>query len=225
MIKKFLLAGVAALALCSQANAVSFFNSQFDVTAVATVSDAPAGFDSQSGTALVSASADSIGATDVATAGAIGGPGVLTTSADVSAVSGIANAVATSHFLGSFLNTGPLALSIDFTPFSFASGSGLSTTSLFVLLTSDGVTLFNDFITGSRAFNFAAVAGTTGTLDLTLSSEVSGGFAAEGVGDASSAGQVSFTSPVPDPATWMLFVTGLGGLSVAIRRRQTRGRP
>lgn len=220
MNKKILIACLAALAFSTQASAVTFVDPQFDVTAIASTDGAP-GFDSQSsppsGTP-VSASADSVGTTDVATAGAFGGPGLLTTSADVTAATGIASAVATSHFSGSFLNAAQMGLDIDFSTIDFMVGSGTAATSLFVSLTSDGATLFADFVAGPWSFSYNPTAGTMSLLDLTLSSEVSGGFPSDS-GNASSFGQASFAvSAVPLPATWVLFLAGLG--PVLCRRKQ-----
>ena len=199
---------------------------QFDVTAVANTVDGPLGFDSQAGppAALpVAASADSTGTTDVATAGAFGGPGLLTTSADVSAAAGIANAVGTSHFMGSFVNPGPVSLSIELTPTDFSSGTGTAASSLFVSLTSGGSTLFADYVTGLWQFTYDPMAGSTSVLDLTLSSEVAAAFPQAGTGDASGFGLTTFgVSAVPEASTWLMFCVGLGvlGWTVTGTRRQ-----
>jgi hypothetical protein len=109
------LACVAALALCSEARAITFLTTQFD-----------------------------------------------------------ASAVATSHFFGTFLMSAaqPL-LVLDFTPTTFASGSGLASTSLFASLTAGATTLFAD-LTGPWTYGLAP--GITYSLDLTLSSGASAGF-------------------------------------------------
>ena len=224
MIKKALLACLAALAFASQANAVTFFNTQFDVTAIA-LSDGAPGFDSQSGppsATPVSASAASVGALDLATAGAIGAPGLLSTSADASSGGGIASSVATSHFSGSFLMSAlePL-LTIDFTSLNFGVGSGFGTTSLFVSLTSNGVVLFQDLVTGPSVLRYAIAPGGTNFLDLTLTSEASAGFP-QGLGDGSSFGQVSIASAVPLPAPWLLLLAGLGPIAAMKKKRASR---
>jgi hypothetical protein len=95
VIKRVLVGCLAAFAFSAQAVDIPFVNPQFDATAVA-AADGPAGFESQSGppSALpVVASAASLGTISVATAGAIGAPGFLTTSADVSGGGGIANSI------------------------------------------------------------------------------------------------------------------------------------
>jgi hypothetical protein len=218
VIKRVLTTVAIALACCSHAGAVTFTNSQFDVTALAVTSGTP-GFASQSGPPSptpVSASADSTSTTDVATAGAIGGPGLLTTSADATGGGGIANAVSTAHFSGSFLMSilEPV-LNVDFNPLDFAVGSGTSTTSLFITLTSGGKTLFDDLVSGPFSYNLGP--GATGVLDLVLTSEVSVGFP-EGVGNASSFGLVTIASAVPEPETALLFLIGVGALA-AVKRR------
>ena len=224
MTKKFLMACLVALAVSSEATAITFTSAQFDVTAVAVTSGVP-GFDAQSGPPAampVSASADSTGGTELATAGAIGAPGLLTTSADVSGGGGIGNAAASSHFLGSFIMsaTEPI-LNIAFNPLDFASGSGLSATSLFVLLSRDGVTLFEDVFSGPRSFSYNLGPGATGLLDLTLTSEVSTGFPGSGIGSAASFGMATITSAVPLPPTWLLLLVGLGPVA-AMKRRAGR---
>jgi hypothetical protein len=216
MTKRVLLACLAALAFCSEASAITFTSVQFDVTAVA-VTDGPVGFDQQSSppsSAPVAASADSVGTTDIATVGAIGALGFLTTSADVSGgSSGIANAVATSHFLGSFImGAGEPLLHLEFTPSSFAIGSGIADTSLFVSLTSDGTQLFQGFV-GPGQFNYVLAAAVTSVLDLTLASEASAGFPTQGFGNASSFGLVTVTSSpsvVPLPGAFAMFGGALG---------------
>ena len=82
------MAGLAALAISSEVQAITFLTTQFDVTALTTADGAVPALVTQSGPpapTLVTASADSIGPVNLAAAGAIGGPGLLTTSADASA--------------------------------------------------------------------------------------------------------------------------------------------
>ena len=226
MTKRVLMACLAALAFSSEADAITFSNVQFDVTAIA-VTDGVPGFDSQSSppsTAPVVASAGSVGTTDVATAGAIGGPGLLSTSADVSGGGGIANAVSTSHFSGSFIASAlePI-LTLDYSALNSALGSSSAATSLFVSLTSGSSTLFQGFITGGSLWGFAhnLAPGATGLLDLTLSSEVSAGFPMQGTGNASSFGLVTVAAAIPEPEIGFLLLIGLGTLA-AVRKRAVR---
>lgn len=215
------MACLAALALSSEAGAITFTNSQLDVTAIA-VTDGPVGFASQSSppsSAPVLASADSTGTTDVATAGAIAAAGLLTTSADVSAGGGITNSAATAHLLASFqTSVAEPNLYIAFNPVDFAVGSGNVSTSLFVAVTRGGVTLFQDVASGPWVFSSYFAPGTTSLLDLTLTSEATGGFPTQGMGNASSFGQVTITSAVPLPAPWLLLLAGLGPVAAAKRR-------
>lgn len=223
MTKRVLLACLAALALSAQAAPIAFLDAQFDVTAVA-LSDGAPGFDSQASPPLltpISASADSIGTTDLATAGAFGGPGLLLTSVDVAAAGGVASAVATSHFSGSFLNDRRVTLEIDFAQLSSSTGTGAGTTSLFVLLMSDGVTLFQDYVTDHWMFDYMPTLGTLSVLDLTLTSEVSAGFPTSGEGGATSFGQVTF-GRIPLPATAPLVLLALG-VMVRVRRGSQAG--
>ena len=224
MTKKVLIACLAAFAFASQADAVTFFNTQYDVTAIA-LSDGAPGFDSQSGppsATPVSASAASVGATDIATAGAIGAAGLLSASADASGGGGIASAVATSHFSGSFLMSAlePL-LAIDFTSLNFGTGSGLGASSLFVSLTSNGVVLFQDVLSSPSVLKWAIATGSTNFLDVTLTSEASAGFP-QGLGDGSSFGQVAITSAVPLPAPWLLLLAGLGPIAAMKKKRAAK---
>ena len=224
MSKRVLLACLAALALCTEARAITFLSTQFDVTAIATADGAAPGFDSQASppsATPISASADSVGAANLATAGAIGGPGLLTASADASAAGGIASSVGTAHFAGTFtMSAAEPSLHVTFDPTTFASGAGIGSSSLFLSLSMGATTLFADFITG--LFEYNLLPGTTYLLDLTLSSEASAGFPGAGPGDASAFGLTTFTSAVPLPAPWLLLLTGLGPLFVARRRAAAR---
>jgi hypothetical protein len=221
VIKRVLAGCLAAFAFSAQAVDIPFVNPQFDVTAIATA-DGPAGVDSQSSPPLavpVVASAASLGTVSVATAGAIGAPGFLTTSADVSGGGEIANSVGTSHFTGSFLmSAAEPILSIDFMAFTFAAGSGIASTSLFLSLTSGGVVLFNDFVSGPSVLTYFLAPGVTNLLDLTLTSEASAGFPEQGIGNASSFGQVAFASAVPEPGTGLLFLLGVGAIAAARKK-------
>lgn len=217
--RRVLLACLAALAFSSNAVAITFSNVQLDATAIALTPTGPPGIDSQSSppsVAPVSASAASVGAVDVATAGAIAGVGLLNTTADVSGGGATSSAVATAHFAASFLLTSAdPVLVIEFSPLTFVSGSGLGTTSLFISLTSGATTLFSDFVTGT----FSRYLGPgSGELDLVLTSEASAGFPQQGTGNGSSFGLVNVTSAVPLPAPWLLLLAGLGPLAAMKKR-------
>ena len=222
MIKRVLLASLAALAFCAEAEPINFFNTSFDVLAVATTSDGAAGVDANSSaTTLVSASAFSLGATDIATAGAIAGPGLLSTSADASSTSAFTNAASTASFSASFLTNGLLNLNLDLLFDDIELGTGSSDTSLYVELTSDGNTLFADYLSASRQFVYDLRGATSATLALTLSSQVAAGFPTAGVGDASAFGMVTFDGTIPLPGTTPLVLLGLG-MMVVVRKYQPR---
>lgn len=226
MNKRALMACLAALMFATRADAtISFFDVQYEANAITLTSDADAGFGTQSGTDLVSADAASVGLADIATAGAIAGPGLLSTSADVSAGS-IGSAVSTAYFGGSFVNGSGVNLNLDFTTLDLASGTGGASTTLFVSLKSDGVTLFEDYVTGPWSFSYTPTVGTTSILGLTLSSDVNAAFAGTGAGDASAFGLVSITGAVPEPSTYLMFALGLGGVAALrahARRKAARG--
>jgi hypothetical protein len=206
------------------ANAVPFSSVQYEATVVAMSSDGPLGLDSLSGTLgddAVSLSADSIGAADLATAGAIVAGGLLSTSVDVSA-NAISNAVATARFIGSFVNRGPVSLSLDFTALNLSSGTGEASTTLFVSLASNGVTLFSDYVQGPWQFAYTPLVGTTSLLDLTLSSDASAAHLAAGPGNASGFGQVSIAGAVPEASTWLMLSLGLGVVGAAGSRARRK---
>ena len=217
MVYRLLAAFLASFAI--SAHAVTFSSTQFNVDAVA-LSDAAPDFQSASSpTALVTASAASVANNNAATAGAIAGPFLFTTSADASATGGIASAVSTAHFLGSFVNAAHMLLGLDFLRTDVLSGTGGGSTTLFVTLKSGATTIFDDFITGSRAFDYLASVGSTSTLELTLSSDASAGFLGTGPGNSSSFGLVEITAPVPEPETYLLFAIGLAAIGAARRRK------
>lgn len=220
MIKRVLVASLAALAFCAQAAPIVFFNTQYNVAA-ATISGSVADADSHSsppdGLPLV-ASAVSEANFDIATAGAIAAAGLLSTSADVSSLDGLGSASSQSQFVGSFLNLDRVILNLGFfQPADFSEGSGAASTFLYVFLQSDGVTLFDDFITGDWTFEYNPVSGTTSVLELTLFSEASAGFLSNGAGGASTFGQVTFGGTVPVPATPLLVLVGLAAMGVVRR--------
>lgn len=220
--RRLVSACLMAMAVSAQAAPMTFIESQFNVTSLA-MGDAAAGFETLSSPpvlAPISASADSVGDLGIAVAGAIAGPGLLTTSADVSSTAGIANAVATANFFGSYLNEGRMKLNIDFTIANSSFASGDAVTSLFVMLVSDGITLFEDFVFGSWEFDYVAASGSIAELDLTLTSEAVTGLSAAGLGAAGAFGLVTFGGgTVPTPGTVVLLLAGLAGL-VVINRRQ-----
>lgn len=221
MIKRVLLASLAVLAFGVQAAPITFFNTQYNVAA-ATSSDSEAAFDSQSsppnGLPLIASAASVEANFDIATAGAFAGAGLLSTSADVSSLVGLGSASSQSQFVGSFLNLDQVSLNLAFfQPADFSAGSGAASTVLYVLLKSDGVTLFDDFITGDWNFEYKALEGTTSVLELTLFSEASAGYLSANAGDASTFGQVTFDGTVPLPATPLLVLVGLAAMGVVRR--------
>src|SRR5687767_11656744 len=99
MAKQLLFACLACLATTVQAAPVTFFNPQFATTAVASaqgVGDLQSDSSPSSALPLIS-SASAVGATDIATAGAIAAPGLLQTSTDANGIIDVASAVGESH--------------------------------------------------------------------------------------------------------------------------------
>lgn len=212
------------LAVGAHAQSLPFTSVQHESTVIALTSDGPPGMDIQSGplgSDGLALSTSSIGATDLATAGVVLAQDLLTTSADVSA-SAIGSAVASTRFVGSFVNGTAVSLSLDFSAFDFSSGSGSASTTLFVSLTSDGQTLFADFVTGPWHIAYNPVAGSTSVLDLTLASEVSAAFLGAEPGNASGLGMVSFVGTVPEASSWMMLGLGLALLTPMARHRRRR---
>jgi hypothetical protein len=221
VIKRVLLASLVALAFCAQAAPITFFNTQYNVAAATSsgsVADAESHSSPPDGLPLVASAASVEANLDIATAGAIAGAGLLSTSADVSSLDGFGSASSQSQFVGSFLNGNGVFLNLDFfQPADFSEGSGVASTFLYVLLKSDGATLFDDFITGDWNFKYNPAAGTTSVLELTLFSEASAGFLSAGAGGGSTFGQVTFDGTVPLPATHLLVLVGLAAMGVVRR--------
>jgi hypothetical protein len=221
--KRALVAFVAALVCSSAANAtLPYFGVYGEATAVAITSDGLPESVSQAGspaTDALTASAASVGAVDVATAGSIVAFDLLTTSADVSA-SDFGSAVSTARYAGVFVNPAVVDLGIQFTQLDSAGGTGAATTTLFVSLVSDGVSLFRDYVTSPTwSMSYTPVVGTVSLLEILLTSEANAAFLAPGAGGASAFGQVSV---VPEVSTWLMLSIGLGAVGAAARRRALR---
>jgi hypothetical protein len=219
VIQRILLAALATGALAAHAAPVSFYSSEYDGSAVALSDAAPDVENGGPSADSVSLSAVSVG-NDVATAGLFAGGGLMTTSADVTgATGGVVSAVSTSHYGGSFVSNGDIGFSFNYLASDSPSGTGSGDTTLFVTLTAGGQTLFSDYLTASKTFNFAAASGTTGTLDVTLTTEAYAGFPTSGLGADSGFGQVTFTSAVPEPQPALLLAGGLAAAGLFVRRR------
>ncbi len=214
------LAGLTVLAVNARAAVITFDNTQVEATAVAITGDGVPGFDQQqdSSGATVVAMADSVGS-DVATAGAIAGLGLLSTSADAAA-SQFGHAVSTARFGGAFGGSGTVNLWVDLLALDLASGSGAAATTLFISLVSDGVTLFEDFVQDSWSFSFLSTAGASHWLEVILSSEASAAAWLPGDGNASAFGQVTIAGSVPEAATLLLLAVALAALVVFSPRRR-----
>ena len=221
MNKRALLAFAAALVCSSAANAITYFGTHGEATAVAISADGLPESSSRSGSPAMDtliADAASVGTVDVATAGAIVGLDLLSTSADVSAGT-FGSAVSTARFSAAFVNTSFVDLGLLFTRNDTASGTGAATTTLFVSLVSDGVSLFRDFVQGtSWQMTYSPVVGTTSLLDVLLTSEANAAFLSAGDGGAAASGLVSV---VPEVSTWLMLSIGLGAVG-ALKSRARR---
>lgn len=227
MLQRALLICAFALTLGVDAGAVTFTSVTAEATAAATTSGAPE-FDTQTappGALPLVVSAVSVGGADVATAGAVTAPGLLTASADAAGAAGIASAVATASWAATFVGDALQPyLAVDFTSSSFLSGSGLGSATLYLTLVSGGVTLFQGLLDTSTSFSQFVAPGVAGSIDLLLTADASAGFP-QGLGNAAAFGQVAVVSAVPLPATWLLFLAGLGPLAAMRKRLAARGRP
>jgi hypothetical protein len=214
-----LVAFVAVLATSTAAHAIPYFGVHGEASAVAVSDGGVPETQTESGSPasdILSAEAASVGANDVATAGAIVGLDFLTTSADVSAGS-FGSAVSTARYSGAFVNSDLVDLRLAFQQLNTASGSGASSTTLWVSLVSDGVSLFRDFVQASSwQYTYTPVVGTTSLLDIVLTSEASGAFLSGGSGNATAFGQVSV---VPEASTWLMLSIGLFGVAAARSKR------
>ncbi len=223
MRKHILMLCLTLLAFGAKAEGIVFSSTLVEATAVAVTGDGLPGFEQQQGItgATVFASADSVGS-DVATAGAISGAGLLTTSADAAAVA-FANAVATARFAGAFGGGGgTVNLLVDFLNLDLASGTGAAGTTLFISLIEDGVTLFEDFVTGPWSFSYVSAAGSNNWLDVLLTSEASASVLSPGAGNGAAFGQVSIAGTVPETTSLLLLALGLAAL-VYFRPRRPPG--
>jgi PEP-CTERM motif len=140
----------------------------------------------------------------------------------------LASAGAQSHFVGTFIGTGPLTLNLGFTSVNSVLGGAFASGTLFVLLTNTlGATttkLFDDLFTVGDDITLAfALAGGVSTLDLVLFSEADASGArqtAQNFAQVVFAGTIGATA-IPEPGT--LALAGLALLGLAATRRRTAG--
>jgi hypothetical protein len=205
--------------LNAQADPVAFTSSTFQTNAVA-ISGSSA--DVQSDSSAMSAlplvtSASVVGATEFAAANGIAAAGLLTTGAEASSSTGLASAVGTSEFVGSFIGNGQHIFHFDYTSLSFVDTNAFATSNLFVLVVADGLTLLNEVLPTSGLIDRSLFIpyGASSMVDLLLSSEASGG-------SAQNFASVSFqVAVVPESSSWLLLSLGLP-LLVAWPHRRCR---
>jgi hypothetical protein len=221
--KQLLIACLALFAVTTQAGPIVFVDTTFDTNAVATaegLADIQSAASPPDDLPVISV-AVVVGATDVATAGALAALGFLSTSADVTGITGPTSGVGTSHFSGMFPRGGLMRLTVDFDVLGeFATGTGFSASSLIVTVTSGGATLIEDVLAASteRTFSFELPTGSTGLLDLLLVSEASAaGEAGGGTGGAFSLALVEFGAALPLPSTPLLVLVAIAAMA-AVRR-------
>jgi hypothetical protein len=213
------------MALASAAPIV-FTSSQFLVSTVATtatLADADMATSPPSALPLVLDSTV-FDANDFASGAGIASPGLLSTSADVTAVTGLAAAAGQAEFIGTFIATDPAVL-LQFPAFSssdFVNGlTAFSGGSLLVRLMSGTSTLYDQLFTVGTSISaiIPITVGTTGTLDILLFSEAS----VISGGSASNTATASFTVTgfLPEPAPLALLALGIAAL---VWSRRTAGR-
>ena len=220
MIKQLMAAFVAAFTVAVHAAPVPLFSVQADTTAVA-LAQGIADVQSAASPPLtlpITSDAAAVGAIDIATAGAFASLGLLSTSADVTGITGATSGVGNAHFSATFANHGPMFLFIDLDVFGLASGTGFAAATLFVTVTSGGLTLVDEIVTSTTELllAFAMPVGTTSVLDLLLVSEAGTGLG--GAGSAVNVASVAFSVMVPLPATWALLLVAV--LAMALVRRR-----
>jgi hypothetical protein len=237
MAKKLLLACLACLATSVQAAPVTFFNTQFDATALAS---AGAAFDLQTtpptppGTLI--ATADPSGTSDPsALAVASNLPGLLSTLTDAFVTTAdFASAAATSHFQGSFITTGHLILNLDFLQNTSAVGTGSGDSGYHVGLTIGGVPFLNfdvtpaindPFTSDTRHYSFETQPGSTGILDVSIFSEAGADGVSGPGGSGNSFASLNFTAVVPQPGTWWLLLIGMAAFGIVQRGRHASPQP
>lgn len=223
---KFLVAFIASMAIGAQARPIVFTSAQYDTVAVAVVgalADVHSDISPPSSLPILSTATVS-GANDFATSFALGSSGLLSAFSEADSFPGAvgASAEAQSHFLGTFLGSGPLSLHLGFDDLNSLVGGASADAILFVLLTNTlgttTTTVFNNFFTVGRGIDLQfTVPGTINTLDLVLFSEA----ATTGAGQSGqNFSQVSFVGTVPLPATPLLVIAGLAAMLTARRKRK-----
>lgn len=210
MITKFLIACVACCGLSAQALPIVFSNSQYETSAVAIAgSQADTNFDSSPPSALpLVTSATVVGATDFASGNGIAAGGLLQTLAEASSGAGLASAVGTSEFIGTFTGGGPFGIRLDFNSQNFTDTGAFSSGNLFLLLISNNITLANEVFSApsiiTRTYNLPF--GSVNSLDLLLSSEAS----TTTGGNAFNLASVGIqATSLPVAPTWLLMLPGL----------------
>ncbi len=228
VLKGIIAVGLACCAVASHATPIAFFNPQFETMAMASAQGAT---DVQSASSPSSAlpvisEAGASGSTDAAVSGALATTGFLSTAAGVTAVTGFTNALATSFFTGSLIAEGLIRIDVALDVIGFAGGLGSGLATLFVTLTSNGVTLIDEMLTSAISTSFFANvgSGSANVLELMLVSEAQGlGGAGGSPSGAFNLALVQFNAEVPLLPTHAFVLLGLALMAVMRRRVAARG--
>lgn len=228
MLGKMIVAGLAWCAVVAHAVPIGFVNTQFETMAMASAqgaTDVRSASSPPSALPLIS-EALAAGSTDVATAGALGAAGFVSTAADITAITGFTSAIATSFFTGSLIADGLIRIDIALDILDLASGRGSGLATLFVTLTSNGVTLIDEVLTSAISTSFFANvgSGSANVFELMLVSEAQGVGAADGgPSGAFNLALVQFSAEVPLLPTHAFILLGLALMAAMRRPVVTRG--